>query len=114
LGAFLAEYADADVGSVDHGDVVGTIADGHRHFVRRFPHQLHHLGLRIPGNHSMSAQRVVGVHCVRESQHLLERRGPTADNGVAAPRQLNELVRVILERILERMPINDAGKLLAL
>ena len=47
LQPLVAGYADADVGLLDHGDVVGAVADGQRDLVANsaFLHHLHYLRL---------------------------------------------------------------------
>ena len=45
LQPLVSGDADADVGLLDHGDVVGAVADGERDGVPALLHQLHHLRL---------------------------------------------------------------------
>ena len=74
LHALLAGDADADVGRLDHGDVVGAVADGERV----------HLELLLDDAHDV---------------RLLQRRRPAAQHGAAVRRQLQEQVLELYGRI---------------
>jgi hypothetical protein len=67
LQTLLSRNADADVGRLDHRDVVGAVADGERHDAEVVLDEVDNL-------------------------RLLQGRDATADDGVAARRQLKQKV----------------------
>ena len=56
LQALHSRDADSDMGFLDHGHVVGTVADGQRHGLRLNCHGLHYLGL-LAGRYATANDR---------------------------------------------------------
>ncbi|KAJ2864202.1 hypothetical protein GGH94_003066 [Coemansia aciculifera] len=83
LQPLLAADANADVGLLDHADVVGAVADG-------------------------QAQRAQAVLDEPHDQRLLQRRHAAAQHGLAPHRQVQQQRRQVrLQRVLKRVPVDD-------
>lgn len=83
LQALVARDADADARLLDHGHVVGAVADGQRHLARLLRHRVHHL-------------------------RLLAGRHPAADHRPALEAQQQKvLLQVATHGVLERCAVDD-------
>mmetsp|Transcript_2771 Transcript_2771/g.8936 ORF Transcript_2771/g.8936 Transcript_2771/m.8936 type:complete len:237 (+) Transcript_2771:1024-1734(+) len=85
LLSLLADNAQADVRSLDHGDVVAAVADCSNLLARRGPQEHHNVG-------------------------LLGRRAPAAHDGGRMDRTQRKLVTHRVEDDLQCRPFNDDGR----